>query len=374
MKPMNSTDHPRDSTDSTDRRRDGVDHLGDGSDQLRDGAGGSLDVLGMDAASEAVYRRLLAFPGEGRQRLPERLGLTDRTVGVALGRLRALGFVRPAAEPPHRLHAVSPRLGLDILLSRQEAELGARQQRLREARAAAARLIGEFPAQGSVASRDGVEFLDGVDTIRDFLRHLNSEVGEEMLAFAPGGAQTDANMHASRPLNRLLLERGVRMRTVYLDSLRRDRASVAHAEWLTRHGGEVRTTPTLPNRMIVCDRKVAVVAVDSQSTGLGAVVLRTHGLIETLCALFDETWRRADPLGSPLRGDTEEFSQQQAEALRLLAQGHTDQAVAKRLGISPRTARRTAAEVMARLDARSRFQAGVLAAQRGHLPGPGPRP
>lgn len=83
---------------------------------------------------------------------------------------------------------------------------------------------------------------------------------------------------------------------------------------------------------------------------------------------------RADPLGSPLRGDTEEFSQQQAEALRLLAQDHTDQAVAKRLGISPRTARRTAAEVMARLDARSRFQAGVLAAQRGHLPGPGPRP
>lgn len=133
VKTVNST--PRDSTD--------------GADRLGDRAGGSLGVLGLDAASEAVYRRLLAFPGEGRQRLSERLGLTDRTVGVALGRLRALGFVRPAAEPPHRLHAVSPRLGLDILLSRQEAELGARQQRLREARAAAARLIGEFPARGA---------------------------------------------------------------------------------------------------------------------------------------------------------------------------------------------------------------------------------
>lgn len=107
MKPMNSTDHPRDSTDhrrgstdSTDRRRDGADHLGNGSDQLRDGAGGSLDVLGMDAASEAVYRRLLAFPGEGRQRLPERLGLTDRTVGVALG--GCVRWVSSARRPSPR--------------------------------------------------------------------------------------------------------------------------------------------------------------------------------------------------------------------------------------------------------------------------------
>ncbi|MGV9884833.1 helix-turn-helix domain-containing protein [Streptomyces sp. NPDC003006] len=328
----------------------------------------SLNVLGMDTACEAVYRRLLALSGESQQGLADSLGLSDRALSVALERLRVLGFVRPAAEPPHQLHAVSPHLGMEILLSRQEAELGARQQRLREGRAAAARLLGEFPPPGGSVPQGGVEFLDGLDSIRDFLEILNSEVGEEMLAFAPGGAQTGANMRASRPLNRRLLERGVRMRTVYLESLRRDRASVAHAEWLTLHGGEVRTTSALPNRMIICDRRVALVAVDSEHTGAGAVVLRTRGLVETLCALFDETWRRADPLGAPQRRDTTGFTPQQAEALRLLSQGHTDQAVGKRLGVSPRTARRTAAEVMARLDARSRFQAGVLAAQRGHLP------
>ncbi|MET8624763.1 helix-turn-helix transcriptional regulator, partial [Kitasatospora sp. NPDC004669] len=53
--------------------------------------------------------------------------------------------------------------------------------------------------------------------------------------------------------------------------------------------------------------------------------------------------------------------------LGLLADGHTDDAIAKRLGVSPRTARRIATDLMERLSARSRFQAGALAAKAGWL-------
>ncbi|MET8630960.1 LuxR C-terminal-related transcriptional regulator, partial [Kitasatospora sp. NPDC004669] len=49
------------------------------------------------------------------------------------------------------------------------------------------------------------------------------------------------------------------------------------------------------------------------------------------------------------------------------ADGHTDDAIAKRLGVSPRTARRIATDLMERLNARSRFQAGVRATQAGWL-------
>ncbi|MFF7912187.1 hypothetical protein [Streptomyces sp. NPDC007914] len=42
--------------------------------------------------------------------------------------------------------------------------------------------------------------------------------------------------------------------------------------------------------------------------------------------------------------------------------------MAKRLGVSPRTARRIAADLMERLEARSRFEAGVHAVQDGWLP------
>jgi len=48
--------------------------------------------------------------------------------------------------------------------------------------------------------------------------------------------------------------------------------------------------------------------------------------------------------------------------------GHADEGIAERLGVSPRTARRIASEPMDRLDARSRFEAGVRAVQRGRLP------
>jgi DNA-binding NarL/FixJ family response regulator len=51
-----------------------------------------------------------------------------------------------------------------------------------------------------------------------------------------------------------------------------------------------------------------------------------------------------------------------------LAEGHTDEAIAKRLGVSHRTARRIASDLMDRLGARSRFEAGVRAVQQGWLP------
>ncbi|MGW2995319.1 helix-turn-helix domain-containing protein, partial [Streptomyces sp. NPDC001193] len=53
---------------------------------------------------------------------------------------------------------------------------------------------------------------------------------------------------------------------------------------------------------------------------------------------------------------------------RLLAEGHTDEGIAKRLGVSHRTARRIATVLMERLGARSRFEAGVRAVRCGWLP------
>jgi DNA-binding NarL/FixJ family response regulator len=51
----------------------------------------------------------------------------------------------------------------------------------------------------------------------------------------------------------------------------------------------------------------------------------------------------------------------------LLSQGHTDDSAAKRLGVSERTCRRMMADMMERLGARSRFEAGLLAAREGWL-------
>jgi DNA-binding NarL/FixJ family response regulator len=158
------------------------------------------------------------------------------------------------------------------------------------------------------------------------------------------------------------------MRTVYLDSIRRDQATLEYARWLTERGAQVRTVPSLPNRMIVCDRRVALIAADSDNTSEGAVVVTAPGMIAALCALFENTWRSAEPLGETVRAEPGGLSRQHLEVLELLAQGRTDESIARRLGVSQRTARRLANAVMAHLDARSRFQAGVHAVQRGYLP------
>ncbi|MFI1967902.1 helix-turn-helix transcriptional regulator [Streptomyces cinnamoneus] len=327
-----------------------------------------LDTLGLDPRSEQVYRGLLALPGAGVAALADHVGLSDADVRHGLDVLSELSLVRPSAELGGLPRAVSPDIGLDILMSRQQAQLAEQQKRLEESRVAAAQLIAEFADQRSASAGFGGEQLVGIDAIRDRLNGLTRDVREEVLAFSPDGAQTKENLQASRPLDRHLLGRGVRMRTVYLDSVRNSTHSVAYAQWLTELGGQVRTAPSLPTRMIIIDRTTAVIPVNSEDSAARAVVLTGQGMLTALCALFDAIWSAAQPLGEAPARDDRGLTAQEAATIQLLAEGRTDEAIAKRLGVSQRTARRIATGLMERLGARSRFEAGVLAVQAGWLP------
>ncbi|MFJ3279301.1 helix-turn-helix transcriptional regulator [Streptomyces halstedii] len=334
-----------------------------------------LDPLGLDSTAEAVYRAMLGRPGASPAEHCSGLRLTDDQFEGAVKVLADLSLVRPAAgDDPRRMHVVNPRLGLEMLLARQRADLAARRQRVEQGEAAVAALLCQLPPAHPVAGESPVVHLDGVDHVRDYLARLHEEVEEEILTFATGGAQTEENMHASRPLNRQLLERGVRMRTVYLDSIHNHAPTVAHVNWLASIGGEIRTAPSLSTRMIITDHRLALVALDDQDSSLGALVVSGRGLIAALEALFESVWDRAEPLGRAEPTPERSLTRQQQETLRLLARGYTDEAIAKRLGVSPRTARRIATGLLGHLDARSRFQAGVHAAQLGYLPAGGPRP
>ncbi|MEU6315284.1 helix-turn-helix domain-containing protein [Streptomyces sp. NPDC047014] len=326
-----------------------------------------LDLLGLDTAAESVYRGILDGPQDVAE-LSARLGLPEEEVCGALDRLSEMALVRPSTEDSGRMHAVSPQVGMEILLARQQAELAHQQQRLEAGRAAAAQLILEYDGRGEGSAHAGVRFFEGIDCIRDHLAVLRSQVAEELLTFAPGGPQTLANMNASRPLNQQLLERGVQMRTVYLDSIRSCPDTMEYAHWLSERGCQVRTMPSLPNRLIIYDRRAAVIAADAGNTAAGAVELTSQGMVATLHVLFESVWESAEPLEACGRPAPGALNRQQAEALRLLAQGHTDEAIGTRLGVSPRTARRIASGLMDALDAASRFQAGVHAVQRGYLP------
>jgi DNA-binding NarL/FixJ family response regulator len=92
----------------------------------------------------------------------------------------------------------------------------------------------------------------------------------------------------------------------------------------------------------------------------------TGSSVAGLHALFEEYWAVARPWGPP-GPDPYGLSDQQREVLRLLAEGCTDEGISRRIGVSLRTVRRIASDLMTRLAARSRFEAGVKAAQVGWL-------
>ncbi|MGK5734102.1 LuxR C-terminal-related transcriptional regulator [Streptomyces sp. URMC 124] len=327
-----------------------------------------LQALGMDTSAEQVYRAMLAHPQAGVAELATRLGVREEEVRHGLDVLADLTLVRPSAERQGQLRAVSPEIGMELLVARQQAELAAQQQRVESSRVAAAQLIAEYAELRPATAQQGVEQLTGLDRIRDRLALLTQETATEVMTFAPDGGHSKESIAAARPLNRQLLGRGVRMRTIYLDSVRNSPETVEYVDWLTEAGGQVRTVPSLPIRMIISDRTSAVIPVSGDDPSAGALLLTGHGALTALCALFESVWASAQPLGRARAKDERGLTGQEATVIRLLALGHTDEAIAKRLGVSPRTARRIATDLMERLGAHSRFEAGVKAVRRGWLP------
>ncbi|MFG2816497.1 LuxR C-terminal-related transcriptional regulator [Streptomyces sp. NPDC048410] len=327
-----------------------------------------LETWGLESHVEAVYRGMLTDPGLGVVESGERLGLEEAAVRDALDQLVDLGLLRDSREVKGGLRPVSLQVGVEVILRRQEEELASRQQQLARSRAAAAAAVAEYASLRPNTEVDGAERLVGLDAIQDRLEVLASQLTSECWSITPGGAQSPASRAASRPLDEDALRRGIRMRTVYQDSVRNDPETLAYTRWLTEEGGQVRTSPVLPSRLLVFDRSVAVVPIDPANSRAGALCTRSPGIVASLISLFEQTWRSAVPLGADRsKSDETGLTCSERELLKLLASGLTDEAAGKRLGVSLRTVRRQMSALMERLNASSRFEAGLKAAQRGWL-------
>ncbi|MEU4564996.1 helix-turn-helix transcriptional regulator [Actinoplanes sp. NPDC023936] len=320
----------------------------------------------MTATSESVYRCLLHETGWGVADLAGHLGITEAEVRGALDCLFDLALLRESMDDPGGIHVVDPDVALGQALARQQAEVARRQQEVAENQAALARLIDDFSQSRRQSSATATELL-GIEAVQDRLERLSRETAFEVLTLMPGGAQSPAALERARRNDDRLLERQVRIRTIGLDSIRNDPGTMAHARFLTESGAEFRTSAVLPPRMILVDRRAALVPIDAADSRKGALFVSGSGLIATMLALFEQVWEIARPLGAARDPDREGLSAQERALLKLLAQGLTDEAAATRLGVSHRTARRMMADLMERLDARSRFEAGLKAAQRGWL-------
>ncbi|TCC58269.1 LuxR family transcriptional regulator [Kribbella pittospori] len=158
---------------------------------------------------------------------------------------------------------------------------------------------------------------------------------------------------------------GLRYRAIYPDTARTAPNACRHLGALSLAGVAVRTVPLMPMNALVIDGSIAVLPADTANGSVA--VLRLSSVVTTVVELFERVWPDAVPLADrDLPGDTD-LSLREQEMLRLLSLGATDEVAAAQLDISVRTVRRMVAQIMHRLGARSRFQAGVKAADRGWL-------
>ncbi|MHA6761540.1 LuxR C-terminal-related transcriptional regulator [Streptacidiphilus sp. PAMC 29251] len=125
----------------------------------------------------------------------------------------------------------------------------------------------------------------------------------------------------------------------------------------------MRTAPILPQRLVILDRTSALVPIDPSEGRNGALHVTEPGIVAALVTLFEQAWSTAVPLGAARSQDPETgLTDTERELLRLLGGGLTDDTAGQRLGLSTRTVRRHMASVMERLNASSRFEAGIKAA------------
>jgi DNA-binding CsgD family transcriptional regulator/sugar-specific transcriptional regulator TrmB len=323
-----------------------------------------LETLGLTAAACAVYQAMLDHPADGVDRIADHARLPSAQVHDCLDELAQFMLVRASSDRPGQMRAVAPEIGLADMLTRQEADLASRQAHLAASRAAVTRLVAEraetHPTHG--------ERLLGMDAIQARLEQMAHAATTEVLGVHPGATQRPQDLAAGRTANAQTIARGVTTKSLYQDSTRNDPHTTAYAHWLLSVGSEVRTAPVLPQRLVIIDRTQALVPIDPSDTRKGALHLTEPGILAALTELFEQTWNTAIPLGATTPQDSATgLTDTERELLHLLGSGRTDEAAGQRLGISTRTVSRHMASIMERLNATSRFEAGIKAAQKGWL-------
>ncbi len=317
----------------------------------------------------AAYEHVLFVEGWTMDSLRAALG--DGEPGPALDALMARGLIRPSQEDLAKYVPVVPSVGLKRILQSADEELHRRTEEVNRLRSVTDDIVERFEDHRARQLRETFEVLRGRDVtvsrINELLRNTHHEVGT-IVTSEPAPEALDA----ARGTDLELLRRGVSVRALYLEGHRRRSSALRdYLSWMVGLGGEVRIVYELPTRFMYFDDHTVLVALDPESAAAGAVLVHNPGLVSTMIAFFDLIWAGASSLaeaGARREGsERAKFSDLELHVIRLLAEGHKDESISRRTGMSLRSVRRVVAGVGDRLGTQSRFELGVRCTQLGLL-------
>lgn len=164
--------------------------------------------------------------------------------------------------------------------------------------------------------------------------------------------------------SRMVQETNPKVRKLYQPTMMLNPSSAQHVRAVAAHGAQVRITRDDINETIIIDRRFAILAGDLTDGQRSYGVVTEPAVVQNVQSLFDAAWRTATDL-AVYDAQHAELCTLAPRVLELLASGCKDETAARTLGLGVRTYRRRVAELMATLDAGSRFQAGVRARELG---------
>lgn len=320
----------------------------------------SLQRLGLSARLERTYLAMLDSPALSVPELAGRLFLDDAELRRQLEVLVIAGLVAPTTTPDS-YQALPPDQAVEVLIRRAQVTINERRTGIESAREAIPQLIDTFVAARTGRTPGEVELLDDPSVVRARSFQL-TRLATRRAQFVIANTVVDAQaVESPRGLDLDLLDRHIDVQVIASSVAITKRAWADHLREVERRGGEVRVHPAPPLSVILLDDTVCVLTRTSRP---GALVTHHSDLSAPAVSLFETLWHSAEPATTPSPAS---LTPRHREALNLLAQGLTDDMIARRMQISHRSVGRLVAQLCEELQAPSRFAAGYLAARRGWL-------
>lgn len=317
-----------------------------------------LELLGISDIGERAYRALLERHKATAAAIAGHLGISLRAARKLLAQLEDLGLATHTPKVPRVYVAAPAEFAVTALVRRQQAKL-------EQVRVAIPELEAHFGRAGQAERQEPIlELITSRSQLGVVLTQMYASFRSEVLCFQRAPLLIPTTVPAART------RMNARVRSVSDASLLDVPGTLARIKQDIARGEQARMLPSLPFKMVIFDRRAAIVAVDGNRGDGGSTLLVHSGpLLEALCLLFEFVWEHATPMlfahgeASAHPGATHAHANGFADALiPLLAAGLNDKAIAQELGISSATLNRRMAELMRANHTRSRFQLGWHAA------------
>ncbi len=222
--------------------------------------------------------------------------------------------------------------------------------------------LGQVFRTSSLSMQRAITEVHSKRAINDYIGSQLSECRTELLTAQPYGRRRASTLAQVEQRDMQALKRGVAMRTLYQHSARHSVPTREYVALIAELGAEVRTSDEFFKRLIVFDRHTALIpATENHDV---AVAIHDKSVVAFLVDIFERAWDRALPF--TVQGLTvarKVADEVRAMTLRMLVEGHSDAASAKRLGVSARTYASYIAALKEEYGVQTRFQLGWAMSQ-----------